>query len=191
MQKFDTEELKFEIEVPQLLLHSRNIILHGDIDATMSKRICEDLLALDQINNTPIGIWISTTGGSVGQGWAIIDIIFGLSSPVYTFICGQAGSMGAIIALAGERRVMTENSTWMFHDLYTGGCDGIKGNEIIARSENYYKKMQIHTENFIKERTNLTDDDLTKARHGELWLWANECKKKGIIHVIAKKNKGK
>ena len=56
--KFD--ELEYEIDIAQLLLHSRNVFLHGTIDMSMSRRMCEDLLGLYQLSNEPIALWINS-----------------------------------------------------------------------------------------------------------------------------------
>jgi len=186
--KFD--KLEYEIDIPQLLLHSRNILLHGTIDVNMGKRVCEDLIGLNEINNEPIGLWINSVGGSVDCGFAIIDTIFGLASPVYTFINGAASSMGALISLAGSKRVITEHSYWMIHDLWIdSGGDWVGKEE--ARMSQYIKPRRKMMEKYIKSRTCLTNDDIEKSKNTELHLWANEAKAKGVVDFIARKRKNK
>lgn len=181
-------ELEFEIDTEQILLHSRNVLLHGEVSAQSSKEICEKLLVLDYVEKNPIGLWVNCTGGSIGCGFSIIDTIMGLKSPVYTFICGYSSSMGSLIALAGDRRMMTENSIWMFHDLTAFINNGEEyGDKLIARCEDYYKLLQLRIEKYLKKRTRLTERDLHKARTKELWLFPEECKRKGIVDVVAKR----
>ena len=184
------EELKFEIDIPQLLLHSRNILLHGAIDVNMTKRICEDLLGLNELSNEPIALWINSIGGSVDCGFSIIDTILGLSSPVYTFINGAACSMGALISIAGSKRVMTEHSYWMIHDLWVEGSGEWAGKEE-ARMSQYMKPRRKMMEKFIKSRTRLTNNDIEKSKITELHLWAKEAKEKGVVDFIAKKRRRK
>lgn len=183
------KQLEYEIDVPQLLLHSRNILLHGAIDCNVSRRICEDLLALDQVETKPIGLWINSAGGSLQDGWAIIDTIEGLSSPVYTFLTGRACSTGALIALAGERRAITRHSCWMIHDLTYGYSDQEYVQKIKDNLSNFLVKAEKMIEDYVCEKTELTRREVRKARNGELWLWADECLEKGVVHAIATERK--
>ena len=189
-KKFD--ELEYEIDIPQLLLHSRNILLHGTIDVNASKRICEDLLGLDQLSNDPIALWINTRGGSIDCGFSIIDTMLGLKAPVYTIICGSESSVGALISIIGSKRVMTEHSFWMIHDMTTG-CypDGEYFAKIKATMDQHYSPMWEMIKKHLKNNTNLTNDELELAKNTELHLMAKEAKKKGIVDAIVKYPKRK
>jgi ATP-dependent Clp protease protease subunit len=185
MAKKNVEDFtQFEIDIEQLLLHSRNITLYDVVDHQTCWKVCSELLALDQIEKAPIGLWINTPGGHTSGAFGIIDTIAGIRSPVYTFVCGEASSAGALISLAGERRVMTIHSSWMMHNVRTGGCDDLSGKMITDRSDRYYKHLMNMVMNYVKKRTKLTKADLDIMENGELWLWANECLKKGIVHKI-------
>lgn len=175
------------IDIESILLDNRNLFLDGEISYELSADVCKSIIALSQLNTDPIKLWINCSGGSIGAGLALIDIIQLVKAPIYTIIKGNAGSMGALVSVAAHRRYMTENSFWMFHDLmaFVSG-DGEYGDKLITRCSDYYVKLQEFAEFHLKKHTSLTVKDLHKARTKELWFFAKECKTKGIVDSVFK-----
>ena len=66
---------------------------------------------------TPIKLFINSYGGSVYDGLALVDVIKRSRTPVHTICIGSCMSMALWIWLAGEKRLVGELSTLMFHDL--------------------------------------------------------------------------
>jgi ATP-dependent protease ClpP protease subunit len=89
--------------------------------------------------------------------------------------------MAGIIAVAGHRRIITENSVWMAHDIHAGVID--YGTKIKARTEEYMRE-QGQAFNFLRENTKLTEKDLELARHEELWLTPKQCIEKGVVDQV-------
>ena len=173
------------IDIDQILLTHRQLFLFGVVDEKLSSSIIKRLIALDRISHKKsINLYINSVGGDVGCGYAIIDTMNGIKAPITTIITGEACSMAGLISIAGDRRAMTVNSYWMGHDL-SGGIGGDYTTKVLDRAE-YLKRYQKQLEEFIKEHTNLTDKEIVKGRHGELWLDAYECLKKGIIDILIK-----
>ena len=173
------------IDVDQILLSNRQLFLFGEINDKLSYTIIKKLIALDKLNNKkPINLYINSPGGSCSDGFAIIDAMTGIRAPITTIITGEACSMAGIVSVAGDRRAMTVNSIWMGHDM-SGGIGGDYTTKVLDRAE-HLKRYQKRLEEFIAEHTNLTDKDLMKGRHGELWLDAYECLKKGVIDIFIK-----
>lgn len=176
----DTEkEEKFDID--QVLLKSREVFLTGVICESTSNEIIKQLMALDKVNHDPIIMWINSPGGSVQDGFSIIDTMDGIGSPVVTIICGKACSMAGLISVAGQSRYITRNSLFMAHDMSSGVAD--YASKAIARV-GFWKKMQVRLREFLKKNTKLTNTDLDIAKNNELWLYADECKVKGIVDYI-------
>lgn len=181
-----TEEEKkddVEIDIDNLLLESRQVFLHGLIDDKITKRINKELLGLSYLNDEPIAMWINSPGGSTQHTFSIIDTMRGLTCPVYTFICGSAFSGAGMISIAGHKRVMTTNSSWMMHDMWSGRGD------YFAKLENqhvYTQQLHKRVFNHLRKYTKLTDEEIQKCISKDLWLWPTKCKKKGIVDLIAK-----
>lgn len=177
------ELLPYEIDPQQILLHQRNLFLHGTIDDKLSNRLNKEMLALAHIDKKPIALWINSGGGSISAGFSIIDTMCGLPCPVVTFINGWACSMAGLVSIAGQRRVMTTHSIWMGHEAYIGGDDYLT--KLMDRAK-YHKHLDNLISRHVKKYTDLDDNDFNKVRKGELWLSAKQCKQKGVIDAIAR-----
>jgi ATP-dependent Clp protease protease subunit len=86
------------------LLQQRVVLLRGEIDDEQAKLVIAQLLFLqDQDAQQPITLIISSPGGSVPAGMAIVETIKDLSPPVRTRCEGSANGMAAIILAWGQR----------------------------------------------------------------------------------------
>ena len=185
--------LQFNIDFEHF--KAQQLFLYGEIDEESAQDIIKKMLLIDKINVglkkgksksktvTPITLWINSPGGSVTQGLAIIDIMSNISVPVVTLINGAAYSMAGIISVCGAKRVMTKNSTWMAHDMSGGTAEGEYAEKIFARVD-HLKWSQSKMFEIIRDKTKLTEEELSKARSGELWLPAEKCVEKGICDII-------
>lgn len=85
-------------------LGNRNITIQGDITEQMAMSVLTKLLYLEDKNpSDPIQLWISSTGGSVVAGMAIIEGMNQIECDVETVCVGYAGGMAAIILAAGTK----------------------------------------------------------------------------------------
>jgi len=170
-----------KIDIGQILLQNRQVFLFDVIDNESAMKIVAQLLVLNKIKNAPIALYINSPGGYLNDGFAIIDAIRGLHSPVVTFITGHACSMAGLISVAGVQRVMSKTATWMAHDIHSYQCD--YATKMIDRTE-FLKEEQKKVFDYLSQHTKLSKADLEKARNGELWLNAKDCLKKGIVDKI-------
>ena len=175
------------LDIEQILLRKRQLFLFDSITGKSAKALIRGLVALDSLNNKPIILWINSGGGNVADGFSIIDAMKGISSPVITLIVGEACSMAGVISIAGDKRWMTEHAIWMSHEM-AGGIWGDYTSKVLDRA-GFLKKEQKKLLEFIKNHTKLTKRELQKAKKGELWLYPEECKLKGIIDIVVKQKK--
>ena len=73
---------------------------------------------------------ISSYGGEVHSGFALIDIMAGSKIPIYTIGLGAIASMGLMVFVTGKRRILTPNTLIMSHQ-FTGVNFG-KEHELIS-----------------------------------------------------------
>jgi len=170
-----------KIDIDQILLHNRQVFLFEDINSHSAKRIVKELIVLDKLKVAPIALYINSPGGCLSDGFAIIDVIRGVHSPIITFITGEACSMAGLISITGQKRVMSTTAIWMAHDIHSYQHD--YATKMIDRTE-FLKEEQKQVFDFLSKNTKLSKSDLEKARNGELWLNAKECLKKGIIDKV-------
>jgi len=172
-----------DIDVDQILLKYRQLFLFDVIDDKLANRINKELYALDKVSRKPIVLRINSGGGSLPAGFSIIDTMKTLHCPVITVVTGYACSMAGIIAVAGDQRVIFRHAIWMSHDLSSYNCD--YATKMIDYAD-FLKRQQKRLFEFLGSHTKLSQAELTKARNGELWLFADECKQKGIVDIVVK-----
>ena len=170
-----------KIEIDQLLYNSRQVFLNGVIDEKLTENIIRELRGLSEVSNKPIVMYINSRGGFCQEGLAIIDTMRTIRSHVVTVISGIAASMAGVISITGAERLMTKNSVWMAHDLSNGIFDYA---EKIYDKVDYMKQLEKQIFTIFRDRTKLSERELTKSRHGELYLFAEEAKKKRIVDLI-------
>lgn len=173
-----------KLDIDQILLKKRQLFLFDKIDEMSSRHLIKNLIALDCLNHKSITLFINSGGGSVSDGFSIIDTMRRIKSPVITVIVGQACSMAGIISIAGSERCMSKNAIWMAHEM-AGGVWGDYTSKVLDRA-GFLRKEQKKLVDFIKKHTKLTKRELQKTQKGELWLYPEEALNKGIIDKIIK-----
>lgn len=96
--------------------------IFGSIDGTMAKETIKSLYEISNMNSdTPIVVEISSGGGEVYAGFAILDVINTIPNPVTTVCMGSAASMAAIINIGNKgENYATENCRLMLHEPSSG-----------------------------------------------------------------------
>lgn len=171
-----------EIKIEDILLKDRRLFLYDKVISKNIADLIKQLFVLDKLNHKPIYLYINSPGGSVGDGFSLVNTFKLIKSPVYTIINGEAYSMGGLISIAGKKRFITKNSFWMGHDM-RGGIWGDYSGKVEYRAD-YIKKCWKMIENHLKEYTKLSNKELEQLRNGELWLTPEEALQKGIIDKI-------
>lgn len=116
----------------------RNLFLYGEIKEETIKNIISSIDAInrdDDLNDEmfkdwerkPINLFISSFGGVVYDGLALIDFMRQSKTPVNTICVGKAMSMGLIIFVCGKKRYIGENATLLFHDVSGGAYGKVEG----------------------------------------------------------------
>ncbi len=115
--------------------------------------------------------YLNTPGGWLDTGIQLLNAIKSCRAHVITVLDGKAVSMGALLFMAGDERVVNDNTMLMFHT-YSGGNTTGKSNEqasALAASIQHYKGvLQSYTEGF------LTKEEIKEIMEGkDLWLSAD------------------
>lgn len=174
--------MSMDFKLDNILIKNRELFLYEPVTSESALNLIKKLKALNLINHKPITLWLNTPGGQVPAGLAIINTIKSIKSKVITIINSQVCSMGSLIAIAGDERFITKNGVMMFHDM-KGGVTGDYSAKIEDRAyfiKRYYKLIEDH----IKSNTDLTQREVSRARSGELWLFADDCLDKGAVDKI-------
>ncbi|MDD5203658.1 MAG: ATP-dependent Clp protease proteolytic subunit [Sulfurimonas sp.] len=149
------------------LLNDRVIMITEQVDDHMMGIIVSQLLYLDaEDSSEPNHLYISSPGGSVMAGLAILDTMELISAPVYTYAMGMVASMAAVIFTCGEKghRYIMPNAEVMIHQPL-GGTSGqasdieIQANHIISLKKRLYKIIAKATGKHVKTIEKESDRD--------------------------------
>jgi len=149
------------------LLNDRVIMITEQIDDQMMGIIVAQLLYLEaEDSGEPIHIYISSPGGSVMSGLAILDTTELITAPVYTYAMGMVASMAAVLFACGEKghRYIMPNAEVMIHQPL-GGTHGqasdieIQANHIISLKKRLYKILAKATGKHVKTIEKESDRD--------------------------------
>lgn len=168
------------------LLKDRIIFLAGPITDILANSVIAQMLFLSSKDPVKdIQLYINTPGGSVTAGMAIYDTMQYVKCPISTVCIGLAGSMGAILLGAGEKkkRFALPNSQVLLHQV-AGGVTGeaveieITAKQIIKIKEKLNKILAKHTGQPLEKIEKDTDRDF--------YLSAEEAKEYGLIDEVIK-----
>jgi ATP-dependent Clp protease, protease subunit len=149
------------------LLKDRIVFLGTEVNDDVANLITAQFLFLESEDpEKEINFYINSPGGSVTAGMAIYDTMEFIRPPVSTLCLGQAGSMGAILLLAGAkgRRYALPHSRIILHQPL-GGMKGqasdleIHAKEILNAREEINNIIMKHTGQNLRKIEKDTERD--------------------------------
>ena len=168
----------------------RRIYLIGEIDSDTAMNVVSQILTLGDISDEDITLVINSGGGSVSDGFAIIDAMNYVSADVSTVCTGLAASMAAVILAAGAdgKRKITENAEVMIHQPL-GGVRG-QASEISKMCE-HILKVKSRISDYLASRTKNNKKRLENDMDRDYWMNADEALKYGLVDEIIRGGKVK
>ncbi len=167
------------------MLDDRVIMLMTPVNNISMTSVISQLLYLNAKDiKKPIHLYISSPGGSVLDGYGIIDTMNLIEAPVYTYTIGLAASMGALIFLNGVKRYMLPHSELMLHQPLGGVSGQASDIEITA---NRIIKMKKDINEMIATRCNLNIEEVEKFTDRDRYFNATEAINYGLADEIITK----
>lgn len=166
-----------------LLLKSRIVFIGETITLELSNTVVSALLYLDSQNHDPIKLYINSPGGVVSAGFAIIDTMRTIASPVETVCIGMATSMAAVILACGEsgKRSILQNSEVMIHQPL-GNTEGQAADIAIVAKHIIKTKDKIYK--LLSDKTGQTVKRIGHDADRNFWMDAEEAVKYGMVDRI-------
>lgn len=175
-------------------MSDRTLYLFDGINKTSVKLIVEQIIKINQwdddkdkkekdFKRLPIDLIINSNGGSVYDGFGLINVIENSKTPVHTYVYGLAASMSLLIAVSGHKRHAGRLSTFMYHSVSThidGHLEHLKNRvDETQRLQNIYDEC-------ILSKTNLQSEELARVKeHQRNWYMSpEEALAYGIIDSI-------
>lgn len=181
------EDINIELDSASSLEEHGIKLINGEIDSETAKEVIEFILMKNiEKKHDTITLVVNSEGGSVTNGFAIIDAMRGSVIPVHTTGIGELCSMGLLIFMSGKKghRALTPNTLILSHQWFSGSVG--KEHELLAsqRHNSLVSKMVI--EHYLKTTKLKTEEQIRKhllPAH-DVWLSAKEAKKYGICDKI-------
>lgn len=170
----------------QRLLDKRTIFISEGINATVAKRVINQLLALEyEKANTPINIYLNSPGGEVNSGFAIYDTIRYVSSDVRIINTGLCASIATIINIAAKKqnRYSMPNCKFLIHQPLIPGQIYGQASDIEIHAREILKTRQKINELLSKECGQplaKVEKDTTR----DYWMNAGEALEYGLVTKI-------
>lgn len=181
-------------DIPELSTQDAGIyVLMGDINEENVKPVIEWILIenhVREIKKKELILMICSDGGSVVDGFALIDVMNASAIPIKTVGLGCIASCGLLIFLAGTngRRVLTPNTSILSHQ-FSWGTSG-KEHELFAVVKEY-ELTQERMLNHYRVCTNLTDEQIREhlLPPHDVYLSAQEALNLGLCDHVAEVHK--
>ena len=134
------------------------------VDHLMAEFFIKSIHMLEMASSNkekPITVIMNNPGGDWYHGMGIFDAIRACKNHVTIKVFGHAMSMGSVILLAADERIMSPNSKFMIHYGTEGGYNHSK---IFAKWADEGKRINYHMENIYLD--DLMEKDKTMAEAG-------------------------
>ena len=172
---------------------SRELFFTGDVNDDTCTSLIKQLMYLEKEDeDAPVKLYISSPGGVIDSGLALYDYLRMVKNPIQTICIGLAASMGAILFLAGDERLMLPHSNIMIHDPSFGPFDvkGIKALELNDKVKDLLRDREILTQ-IISDRTGIDIEMVKSMTATDTYLSAEESLREGIATGIIETNGNK
>lgn len=129
----------------------------------------------------PILLYIASRGGSVDDGFELIDVIESSKTPVWTINLGYAYSMGFLIGITGHRRFAMRNAKFLMHD----GTNVVWDSGTKAQDQmEFNRRVDLRIRDHVLAHSKLTPEEYDSKLRVEWYLFADEAKEKGFVDEI-------
>jgi len=174
----------------EMARHAGNFYLLGDITLESAGELVKEMdawVAAFSSEEDTISLLINSEGGELAAGLLIHDALRAYNTiglHVVTGIRGEACSMAAVVAQAGDTRLIGAASRMMLHQVSSGGAGSTR--EIRDQVEHLESTDKALAELFAKRSGKFTADALAaEILHRDLWLTATEALERGLVDRIA------
>lgn len=175
------------LDVYSRLLMDRIIFMGTEIDSTSANIISAQLQWLESKDNKPITIEISSNGGSIYDGYKILDTMKYINCEISTICMGMVASMATIIASSGTKgkRFILPHSRFLIHQPMSGISAGTQSSDIQIHAKEIdllkTELTQILTDNTYGK---VTYDEMERMCDRDTILTAQQALEKGFVDDI-------
>ena len=170
------------------LMKSRTVLVTGTVDQELAEKVIAQLILLDSESHDPIKVIVTSPGGHVDSGYAIMDVMRFIESPVVTIGAGWVASIAVPILFGGDKdkRFALPNTRFLIHQP-SGGAGGQAADIRIEAQE--ILKIREKINKLISEETGQDLAKVARDSDRNFWMSAEEAMEYGLIRRIVSSGK--
>lgn len=170
-------------------LKERRLFINDEIDSCIIDSIVYHILRYNKEDKglaikdrKPIYLFLNSNGGSVVDGYGVIDVMTTSKTPIYTINQASCFSMGFLIFLAGQKRYAMPRSEFLMHDGSTFSWDSMAK----AKDRMEFEAVQLEqvTKQYILSRTKIDEKLYDEKYRVEWYMLPEEAKRMGVCTDI-------
>lgn len=168
------------------LLKDRIIFIGEEIQEVSAGIAVAQLLFLEAEDpEKDIRLYLNSPGGSIKDGYAIVDTMNYVKCDVSTTCIGMAASMGSFILAAGAKgkRFALPNAEIMIHQPMGGIKNPAQASDIRITADHILKNRE-RLNRILAENTGKTIEEIEKDTDRDYYMTAEEAKIYGLIDDI-------
>lgn len=166
----------------------RKIYLNDEIEVVSAHDVIYEILRfnvedkdIEVSERKPILLYCTSVGGSVIDGFGIIDAILNSKTPVYTINLAYQYSMGFLIGLAGHKRYSMSNATFLLHD----GQNFVWDSSAKCKDQlKFQEKREQRIKDYVLAHSKFTEQQYDENYRVEFYTYADEAKEYGFTDYI-------
>lgn len=133
------------------------------------------------INNESVELVINSPGGLVNAGSEIYTVLKEYKGEVIAKIVGQASSAASVVALAGDRVLISPTANYMLHNARIE----VEGDHHTLRNQaDANENISLGIANLYAKRTGMTMDEVIQMMDKTTYLNAQQAKEYGFVDEI-------
>jgi len=137
---------------------------------------------LNEIDRDRIALHLNTPGGEVFDGFAIYEALRQHRAEITVYVDALAASIGSVIAMAGDHRIVARQSQMMIHD-GMGICVGNAAD--MAEMINQLDRVSDNIASVYADRAGGTPRQWRDRMKAETWYSAKEAVEAGLADEVA------
>lgn len=170
-------------KISEFFLTNRKIFLTTAIEDKTADDIVQKIIYLDSLSHDDIYLFISSPGGVISSGMAILDVMEAVESNIVTVVMGQAASMAAVLLACGDKRYAWPRSRVMIHQPLISGV--FQGNTIEIETEaKEISRMKDELNQILSERTRQDISKITKDTDRDFWMTSSDALDYGMVDEV-------
>ncbi len=151
-------------------------------EGTQASAFAKEFKAITDKNPKNIHVRINSPGGRVTDGTAIFSLLSEHKDKITVFVDGIAASIAALIAMAGNKRIMAKSALFMIHN--PSGCACGNSEDMRAMAD-LMDKVAGQLLDRLTEASGGDREQIEAQMHAQTWFDAQEAVDAGFAHEIS------